>query len=111
MVLFLIGADGNDLFSLTSFLSEFIPEVSFIAPNAPFECPFSTGGRQWFSIDQIDKGWLTDMSDFVNNTLKPNGVMQNSLAAATYKGKIYAAPITIGCPVLHWNKNCAIAFS
>ena len=46
-----------------------------------------------------------DMSDFVNNTLKPNGVMQNSLTAATYKGKIYAAPITIGCPVLHWNKN------
>ena len=52
------GADGNDLFSLTSFLNEFIPEVSFIAPNAPFECPFSTGGRQWFSIDQIDKGYI-----------------------------------------------------
>ena len=52
------GADGSDLFSLTSFLADLIPGVSFIAPNAPFECPFSTGGRQWFGIDQINSAYV-----------------------------------------------------
>ncbi len=72
------GADGNDLFSLTSFLNEFIPEVSFIAPNAPFECPFSTGGRQWFSIDQIDKGYIFQKQSSIYNEIQESAkILEN----------------------------------
>ena len=84
------------------------PDLS-VKLNSAYIARKSVGDAIFVTASEIaglaDKGWLMDMSDFVNNTLIPNGVMQNSLAAATYKGKIYAAPITIGCPVLHWNKN------
>lgn len=52
-----------------------------------------------------DREWLTDLTDFVNEELLPNGLLPNSLTAATYNGRIYAVPVTIGCPIMHWNKN------
>ena len=84
------------------------PDLS-VKLNSAYIARKSVGDAIFVTASEIaglaDKGWLMDMSDFVNDTLKPNGVMENSLTAATYKGKVYAAPITIGCPVLHWNKN------
>ena len=52
------GADGNDLFSLTHYINKFLPQISFIAPNAPFECALSKNGRQWFSIDQLNSDYI-----------------------------------------------------
>ena len=84
------------------------PDLS-VKLNSAYIARKSVGDAIFVTASEIaglaDKGWLMDMSDFVNDTLRPNGVMENSLTAATYKGKVYAAPITIGCPVLHWNKN------
>ena len=82
------------------------PDLS-VKLNSAYIARKSVGDAIFVTASEIaglaDKGWLMDMSDFVNDTLKPNGVMENSLTAATYKGKVYAAPITIGCPVLHWS--------
>ena len=84
------------------------PDLS-VKLNSAYIARKSIGDAIFVTASEIaglaDKGWLQDMTEFVNNTLKSNGVMENSLTAATYKGKIYAAPISIGCPVLHWNKN------
>ena len=99
---------NNEYGVLPTFESVTTPDLS-VKLNSAYIARKSVGDAIFVTASEIaglaDKGWLHDMSDFVNNTLKPNGVMENSLTAATYKGKIYAAPITIGCPVLHWNKN------
>ena len=44
------GADGNDLIGLAPILSNHLPHVEFISPNAPFPCEMSPFGRQWFSL-------------------------------------------------------------
>ncbi|PPR46058.1 MAG: hypothetical protein CFH16_00076 [Alphaproteobacteria bacterium MarineAlpha5_Bin6] len=84
------------------------PDLS-VKLNSAYIARKSVGDAIFVTASEIaglaDKGWLHDLTDFVDSNLRPNGVMENSLTAATYKGKIYAAPITIGCPVLHWNKN------
>ncbi|MEM9146008.1 MAG: dienelactone hydrolase family protein [Pseudomonadota bacterium] len=48
------GADGPDLLGLSEPLSEFLPDTTFWAPNAPEECRVNPGGRQWFPIPPID---------------------------------------------------------
>ena len=69
------------------------PDLS-VKLNSAYIARKSVGDAIFVTASEIaglaDKGWLMDMSDFVNDTLKPNGVMQNSLTAATYKGKVYA---------------------
>ena len=47
------GADGNDLIGLAPILSNQLPHVEFISPNAPFPCERSPFGRQWFSLGDM----------------------------------------------------------
>lgn len=48
------GADGNDLIGLAQPLSEYLPDVTFVAPNAPDECANNPMGYQWFPIPWLD---------------------------------------------------------
>lgn len=52
LVIFLhgLGADGNDLISLSSEFADALPDTHFISPNAPFRCDMSPYGYQWFSL-------------------------------------------------------------
>lgn len=52
LILFLhgLGADGNDLLSLSDFFIEDMPDAHCIAPNAPFPCDMAPYGYQWFSL-------------------------------------------------------------
>lgn len=52
-----------------------------------------------------DKGWLTDVTDLVDGKLLPAGLLRNSLTAAQYNGAFYGVPVTIGAPIMHWNKD------
>lgn len=45
-----LGADGNDLLSLSSELD--LPDTAFYSPNAPFACDMAPYGYQWFSLQQ-----------------------------------------------------------
>lgn len=45
-----LGADGNDLISLSSYFAPSFPSMGFISPHAPFPCDFSPFGFQWFSL-------------------------------------------------------------
>lgn len=52
LVIFLhgLGADGNDLISLSQEFSRTLPDAHFISPNAPFPCDMAPFGYQWFSL-------------------------------------------------------------
>ncbi|WP_164730488.1 extracellular solute-binding protein [Pelagibacterium montanilacus] len=52
-----------------------------------------------------ENGWLTDLTDLVENEFVPAGMLRNSLTAATYNDRIYGVPVTIGAPIMHWNKD------
>lgn len=48
------GADGNDLIGVAEPLSEYLPDVTFLAPNAPDRCTNNPMGYQWFPIPWLD---------------------------------------------------------
>jgi phospholipase/carboxylesterase len=44
-----LGADGNDLIGLAPYWAPHLPNVEFVAPNAPFPCDMAPYGYQWMS--------------------------------------------------------------
>ena len=48
------GADGNDLIGLAPVLAPLMPDVLFLAPNAPHPCEGNPMGYQWFGISRLD---------------------------------------------------------
>ena len=48
------GADGNDLIGLAPVLAPLMPDVVFLAPNAPYPCEGNPTGYQWFAIARGD---------------------------------------------------------
>ncbi len=46
------GADAADLIGLADPLA--VPGAAFAAPDAPWPCAVNPGGRQWFSIPEMD---------------------------------------------------------
>lgn len=46
------GADGADLISLAEEWCDDLPDVDFLAPDAPHPCEASPFGCQWFSLTQ-----------------------------------------------------------
>lgn len=75
---------------------------TMIARRSPGDAIFVTAA---LVAGLADKGWLADLTDLVENELLPNGLIENSVTAATYQGRRYGVPVTIGCPIMHWNKN------
>ncbi len=75
---------------------------SMIARRSPGDAIFVTAA---LVAGLADNGWLTDLTDLVEEKLLPNGLIPNSVTAANYRSRAYGVPITIGCPILHWNKN------
>ncbi len=75
---------------------------TFAARQSPGDVAFLTGA---LISGFADNGWLEDLSDFVDTTLLPAGLLQNALTAANHLGGTYAVPITIGAPIMHWNAD------
>ncbi|MDE0303312.1 MAG: sugar ABC transporter substrate-binding protein [Albidovulum sp.] len=75
---------------------------SMIARRSPGDAVFVTAA---IVAGLADNGWLTDLTDLVEEKLLPNGLIPNSVTAANYKSRAYGVPITIGCPIMHWNKD------
>ena len=44
------GADGKDLIEIGRQWQAFLPDASFVAPNAPEPCGMAPMGRQWFAL-------------------------------------------------------------
>ena len=75
---------------------------TMIARRSPGDAVFVTAA---LVAGLADKGWLTDLTDLVEEKLLPNGLIPNSMTAAKFKGRFYGVPVTIGAPIMHWNKN------
>ena len=75
---------------------------SLIARRSPGDAVFVTAS---IVAGLADRGWLTDLTDLVEDELLPNGLIPNSLTAAIYQGRYYGVPVTIGAPIMHWNKD------
>jgi len=75
---------------------------TLIARRSPGDAVFVTAA---LIAGLAEKGWLTDLTDLVDDKLLPNGLIANSLTAARFQGKMYGVPVTIGAPIMHWNKN------
>ena len=57
------GADAADMFGLAPILGQIKNGCAFYAPNAPYQCAASSHGRQWFDIQQGEKGALMAIDD------------------------------------------------
>ncbi len=55
------GADAADMFGLAPFLGRVKEGCAFYAPNAPSPCAVSPNGRQWFDIQEGEKGAILAM--------------------------------------------------
>ena len=75
---------------------------TMIARRSPGDAVFVTAA---LVAGLADKGWLTDLTDLVEKELLPNGLIPNSLTASKFKGRFYGVPVTIGAPIMHWNKK------
>ena len=60
LVMFLhgLGADGEDLISLSENFADILPGAHFISPHAPFYCDLSPMGRQWFSLQSRESAHM-----------------------------------------------------
>lgn len=71
LIIFLhgLGADGNDLIGLGAILGQVFPKAHFAAPDAPFPCDMAPMGRQWFSLQNLDRKVLEEGAEGVTDTI------------------------------------------
>tara|TARA_R110002072_G_scaffold150941_3_gene299621 strand:+ start:1005 stop:2300 length:1296 start_codon:yes stop_codon:yes gene_type:complete len=75
---------------------------TMIARRSPGDATFVTAA---LIAGLAENGWLTDLTDLVEGDLLPNGLIPNALTAAQIGGRYFGVPVTIGAPIMHWNKN------
>ena len=71
------GADCNDLISIGEYWQRFLPDIAFVAPNAPTICQINRSGFEWFDLIQTSptkindefKSALVKLNDFVEEQL------------------------------------------
>lgn len=81
-----LGADGNDLISLSQ---EFdLKDTAFVSPNAPFPCDMAPYGYQWFSLQEWTPQRVLEgarivapvLNEFLDSLLKQYGLKSSDLA-------------------------------
>lgn len=99
-----VGADGNDLIALATPLAPYLPEVEFIAPDAPQACDMAPFGRQWFSLqDWTPAAMLAGiqasapaLNAFLDAELEKRGLNESDLALVGFSQgtmmSLYVAP-------------------
>jgi len=83
-----LGANGADLLGLAPYWAEALPDVAFVAPDAPEPCDMAPFGFQWFSLQ--DRNPLTMMrgvagaapvlDQFLDEMLAEHGLDESRLA-------------------------------
>lgn len=85
------GANGADLLDIGQMLAAHLPDVAFVAPDAPERIPGAPFGHQWFSIPRFDgsteaqarAGLLqsaADLNAFADQRLAHEGLGPEALA-------------------------------
>ena len=84
------GADGGDLLSIGSVLSNQFPDTLFLAPDAPTKCQLAAFGFQWFPIPSMDgtseAGAMIELdrivcttNQWIDNVILEEGVVDNNV--------------------------------
>ncbi len=99
-----LGANGQDLFSLTPMLAGALPNAVFVSPDAPFPCDMAPVGFQWFSLqdrdpDKIYKGIQIAapiLDEFISEQLEKHNVSADKCALLGFSQgtmmSLYAGP-------------------
>lgn len=75
-----VGADGNDLISLSQTMGQALPHARFVAPNAPEPCDMAPMGYQWFSLQ--DRNPATMLAGIQRSVPLLNAFIDAELAKA-----------------------------
>ena len=64
------GANGADLLSISNSLKNYFPDMTFLAPNAPFNCLGIPGGYKWFDLPWLDGSQEVDLERTFNQSIE-----------------------------------------
>jgi multiple sugar transport system substrate-binding protein len=76
--------------------------TTFLSRTSPWDAVFVTAD---LGAELAQKEWLVEAGELIKQVRDQGTIMERALGAATYDGTVYAIPWTIGCPILHWNKQ------
>jgi multiple sugar transport system substrate-binding protein len=76
--------------------------TTFLSRSSPWDSVFVTAE---LAPELAEKEWLVRAGELIEKVRGEGQIMERALGAATYEGTVYAVPWTIGCPILHWNKQ------
>lgn len=51
--------------------------------------------------------WIKDLTVRADKYFSGKKVLENAFTSALYQGKKFAVPVTIGAPIMYWNKELA----
>lgn len=71
------GADCNDLISIGEYWRRFLPDIAFVAPNAPTICQINRSGFEWFDLMQTSSTKIND--EFKSALVKLNDFVEEQL--------------------------------
>ncbi|MDE0531065.1 MAG: alpha/beta fold hydrolase [Albidovulum sp.] len=122
LVIFLhgYGADGANLLDLAGFLAAFLPDSSFLAPDAPEICRSNPFGFQWFPIPWIDgsseqelsdsfEASKRDLNEFIDNAIEERNLLPRDVALLGFsQGTMLALSVA---PLRPDPVACVVGFS
>lgn len=76
--------------------------TTFLSRTSPWDSVFVTAE---LAPELAEKEWLVRAGELIEQIRGQGMIMERALGAVTYEGAVYAVPWTIGCPILHWNKQ------
>lgn len=77
--------------------------TTFLARRSPWDATLVTAE---LGAELVDKEWIADLTDFVKEHVRSGGdLMKRGMASVEFDGRAFAVPWTMGCPILHWNKQ------
>ncbi len=71
------GADCNDLISIGEYWQRFLPDIAFVAPNAPTVCQINKSGFEWFDLMQTSATKINE--EFKSALVKLNNFVEAQL--------------------------------
>jgi len=81
------GADCKDLLSIGEYWKKFLPDVCFVAPNAPTICQINQSGYEWFDLMQTSpekiiqefEESLSKLDQLINQQLEEHRLLKKDL--------------------------------
>ncbi len=109
LVVFLhgVGADGDDLISLSPYFAEALPDAEFLSPNGPFAFDMAPAGHQWFSLQDRSPQAILDgirtaaplLDSFLDEQLAARRLTEDNLALVGFsQGTMMALYVALRRP-------------